>query len=335
MKAIARAYKGNAATFAELTKDDAPLQPHDIRVKVEAVSVNPVDYKVASGVGAQNPGPVVLGWDAAGTVLEVGAKVTHLSVGDEVFYAGDITRDGSNCDKQVVDSRIAARKPKNLNFKEAAALPLTAITAWEAFFEGMRITPEKTTAAQKLLVIGGAGGVGSVAIQLAKALTKLTVVATASRPESAAWAKKMGADEIIDHRKGLANEAKRAGLEFDYVLCTSGTDNYFADFAAITRPFGRIVSVVETNEKHDVGALMRKSIAFGWEFMFTRSMFQTPDIEEQHNLLARLAQLVEASKVQSTKNADLGPMTPESLEKAHGILKSGTAIGKIVLGGLA
>lgn len=321
--------------FSEIDMEVPKAEGRDILVRVKGVAVNPVDFKVRRGK-ADDGNFKILGWDAAGVVETVGADVTLFRPGDEVWYAGDVTRSGSNTQFQLVDERIVAPKPKSLGFADAAALPLTAITAWEALFDRMMIdrNAKDANAGKTLLVIGGAGGVGSIAIQLGK-LAGLTVIATASRPETIDWVKDLGADQVINHRNPLNDELKAIGFtHVDYILCTSETDQYFDVMAEIITPQGRIATITEAKENHNVDLLKAKSASFSYEFMFTRSMFQTPDMIEQHKLLSIVADLIDAGTLKNTANESFGALTPESLRKAHALLESGKAIGKITFDGL-
>lgn len=321
--------------FSEIDMETPKAEGRDILVRVKGVAVNPVDFKVRRGK-ADDGNFKILGWDAAGVVEAVGEDVTLFRPGDEVWYAGDVTRSGSNTQFQLVDERIVAPKPKSLGFADAAALPLTAITAWEALFDRMMIdrNAKDANAGKTLLVIGGAGGVGSIAIQLGK-LAGLTVIATASRPETIDWVKDLGADQVINHRNPLNDELKAIGItHVDYILCTSETDQYFDVMAEIITPQGRIATITEAKENHNVDLLKAKSASFSYEFMFTRSMFQTPDMIEQHKLLSIVADLIDAGILKNTANESFGALTPESLRKAHALLESGKAIGKITFDGL-
>ena len=306
------------------------LGERDLKVAIKAVSANPVDYKVASHLKNEKNEPVVLGWDASGIVTEVGSKVKHYQVGDEVYYAGSIEKNGSNAQFQIVDERIVGKKPKSLDFKEAAAIPLTAITAWESIFDHLGFHAEDK---RSILILGAAGGVGSIAIQLLKARTQATVIGTASRTESKRWVRELGADHVIDHRTDLTPQLRNIGYaEVDSILCLNNTDGYFQKFADWLKPFGRVVSIVETEKPVDLGLLKSKSLTFSWEFMFTRSSHQTPDMDNQRLLLNEVSKLLDTKKVQTTLGLDLGELNPANLKKAHEILKSGKAIGKIVLG---
>ena len=307
---------------------------HDILVKVEAISVNPVDTKVRAPKDTVEKSPRVLGWDAAGTVEAVGPDVTLFKAGDPVFYAGSITRPGANSEFHLVDERIAGRKPATLDFAHAAALPLTAITAWEALFDRLGVSPQGGDAGKTVLIIGGAGGVGSIGIQLAKQLGKLTVIATASRPESAKWAKELGADHIVDHFGDMPAQLKELGFaEVDYVLMFNDTDRHFPAAATAIKPQGGIATIVENAKPVPIEMLKSKSAAFHWEFMFTRSMFGTPDMIEQHKLLTEVARLVDAGTLRTTVGENLGKISAENLRRAHKLLEEGRAIGKLVLSG--
>ena len=306
----------------------------DLLVKVEAISVNPVDYKVRAPKDAVETAPRVLGWDAAGTVAAVGPDVTLFKLGDPVFYAGSITRPGANSEYHLVDERIVGRKPASLDFSHAAALPLTAITAWEALFDRLGVSPQGAHQGRSVLIIGGAGGVGSIGIQLAKQLAKLKVIATASRPASAQWATELGADHIVDHFGDMPAQLKQLGFEqVDFVLIFNDTDRHFPAAAAVIKPQGGICTIVENDKPVAVELLKAKSAAFHWEFMFTRSMFGTPDMIEQHKLLTEVGRLVDAGTLRTTVGQDLGKINAQNVRRAHQLLEEGRAIGKLVLSG--
>jgi len=308
--------------------------PRDLLVKVEAIAVNPVDTKVRAPKDKIEANGRILGWDAAGTVVAVGESVDLFKVGDEVYYAGSITRPGANSEYHVVDERIAALKPHSLNFAEAAALPLTAITAWEALFERLAISDSGADTGKKILIIGGAGGVGSIAIQLAARIAKLHVIATASRPESAAWCRKLGANDIIDHRLDMAEQLTALGYAtVDAVLCLNDTDAHFPTMAKVIAPQGTICTIVENNHPLDIALLKSKSAGFVWEFMFTRAMYQTPDMIAQHHLLTQVAQLIDNGTLQTTVGQMLSPINAANLKLAHAALEAGRSIGKIVIHG--
>ncbi len=305
----------------------------DLLVAVRAVAVNPVDTKVRAPKTKVEPAPRVLGWDAAGVVVAVGPDVTLFRPGDEVFYAGDLTRPGSNAELQLVDERIVGTKPKSLTFAEAAALPLTAITAYEAFFDRLRIDPGGGDAGESLLVIGGAGGVGSIGIQLAK-LAGLRVIATASRPASSAWVTALGADHVVSHTEPLRPQIEALGLTYvDHVAIFNDTDGHWDAATDLVRPQGAIVSIVENRGPLDQALLKRKSATFVWEFMFTRSMFQTPDMVKQHELLERVSAWVDDGALRTTANGAPKAIRAANLRAAHRALEEGGAIGKLVFEG--
>lgn len=309
---------------------DPEPEPRDLLVEVKAISVNPVDVKVRAGV---DPGgePKILGWDASGIVRSVGSEVTLFQPGEEVFYAGALDRSGANSEFHLVDERIVGRKPKSLTHAEAAALPLTTITAWELLFDRFGIIEGGGDDAA-LLVIGGAGGVGSILIQLARELTGLTVVATASRPETRTWVEAMGANQVIDHRGDMPAQLKELGLTPRYVAGLTGTEQHFTAIAEILAPQGKFGLVDDPDPKAiDVMLFKRKAISLHWEFMFTRSLFETQDMIEQHRLLSRVADLVDDGRLRTTANHDGGNMTPRNLRAAHRLQESGAAIGKTTL----
>lgn len=313
----------------------APGQPtgHDILVRIEAIAVNPVDYKVRSPKDKVEAAPRILGWDAAGVVEAVGPDVSRFKPGDKVYYAGDITRQGSNAQLQLVDERIAGPMPASLDFTQAAALPLTAITAWEALFERLHIPRDGSAKGKTLLIVGGAGGVGSIAIQLAK-LAGLTVLATAGRPQSQQWVRELGADHAVAHGDALVASVRAAGFQhIDYILCANDTDAYMPAMGELVAPQGGIVTIVEAKHALDLDPLKAKSAFFAWEFMFTRSMFQTADMDRQHALLAEVATLIDAGKLRTTLGEVLGPINAANLKRAHAMLEGGTVIGKLVLAG--
>lgn len=332
MKAIAYTVDTDDKTgqFVEFERQIPIVAGHDLLIRIEAISVNPVDCKVRQGVLAENS-PRILGWDAAGVVEAVGEKVFLFKPGERVFYAGDITRSGSNASHQLVDERIVGRMPESLSFSEAAALPLTSITAWEAMFERLNINP-KSDRGKHLLMIGGAGGVGSIAIQLAKNIASLTVIATASRTESQQWCLSMGADTVINHHENLLEQFERFKLTApDYILCLNDTDSYFDIMAELVAPQGLICSIVETQESHNLDKLKSKSAGFVWEFMFTRSMFKTADRIKQHEILNEIARLADSGIIKSTLNNTYRQISVETITAAHNYLDTGASIGKTVL----
>jgi len=298
--------------------------PHDLLVEVHAVSVNPVDTKVRAGLRPGPPGRI-LGYDAAGIVRGAGSKVLGFPMGSRVWYAGDVTRPGTNAEMHVVDHRIVGRMPLSLTFAQAAALPLTALTAWETLNDHFRVIPD---ASGTLLIVGGAGGVGSIAIQLAKHLTELTVLATAGRPESTEWVLRMGADAVVD-RALLVEETLRlapGGVDF---LLTAFTAGRIEDYAAIVRPFGHITAI--DGRETNFAPLFTKSIAWHWEYMFARAMHQTPDMRVQGAFLNDLARMVDAGMIVSTATTVLTDFTAAGLIEAHRMVESGTVIGKVVV----
>jgi len=298
----------------------------DLLVEVKAVSVNPVDTKRRAPKDTVELSPKILGFDAAGLVKAAGPECTLFKPGDAVYYAGSVVRQGTNSELHLVDERIVGRKPANLSFAQAAALPLTTLTAWELMFERMGISRAGAGSGARLLVLGGAGGVGSIAIQLAKKLAHLHVTASASRPESIAWVRELGADEVIDHSRPIEGE-------FDFVLCLTATDSYWKQFPVITKPQGKIGLIVRTVKPVDLHILHDKSITVCLEGMFTRSTFQTADMEAQHRLLDEAAGLVEAGVLRHTMKENLGRVCAEHLKRAHQRLEGGHAIGKVVLEG--
>jgi zinc-binding alcohol dehydrogenase family protein len=307
---------------------------HDLLVRVEAVSVNPVDTKMRApkpGKAAPEKTPHVLGWDAAGVVEAVGSSVTRFKPGDEVYYAGDVTRPGSNSEYQLVDEHIVGRKPHTLSFAEAAAMPLTTITAWEALFDRLHIDRHGANHGQSLLIIAGAGGVGSIAIQLAR-MAGLVVIATASRPETSDWVTSMGAHHVVSHREHLPTQL--GALNFaclHYIANFSDTDVYWSVMAELIRPQGKIVGIVENKAPLELGLLKSKSATFAWEFMFTRTMYRTPDMAAQGQLLNEVAALLDAKKLRTTLTETLTPINAANLRQAHERLESGRSIGKLAL----
>jgi NADPH2:quinone reductase len=306
----------------------------DLLVRVEGISVNPIDTKIRrSKIQDHHESPPrVLGWDAAGVVEAVGPKTSLFQPGDEVYYAGSITRPGANSEYHLVDERLAAKKPVTLTMAQAAALPLTAITAYEALFHRMGISIEDESDGKTVLIIGGAGGVGSLAIQFAK-IAKLRTIATASRPESQVWCRNMGADDVIDHTHSIPDQLRSLNHSVDYILNTSSTDQHWAATCEVIKPQGCICCLVDTAGPVDLNALKRKSTIFAWEFMFTRAMFQTGDMDEQHKLLTKVARWVDAGLIQSTLTTTLSPINAVNVREAHARLESGHMIGKLALTG--
>ena len=306
---------------------------HDLLVRVEAVSVNPVDTKVRASKADVEKNPRGLGWDAAGVVEAVGPDIKRFQAGDEVYYAGDITRPGSNAEFQLVDERIAGHKPHTLSFAEAAAMPLTTLTAWESLFDRLHVDRHGANQGQSLLIIGGAGGVGSIAIQLAR-MAGLVVIATASRPETQAWVTAQGANHVVDHRQHLPTQL--GALNFacvHFIANFANTDIYWSVMAELIRPQGKIVCIVENKGPIELNLLKSKSASVAWESMFTRPMYQTPDMNTQGLILDECAALMDAKKLRTTLAETLNPINAANLRQAHARLESGHTIGKLVLSG--
>ncbi|WAH44522.1 zinc-binding alcohol dehydrogenase family protein [Alicyclobacillus fastidiosus] len=304
----------------------------DILVEVKAISVNPVDTKVRSPKDKVEPELKILGWDVAGVVASVGPDCTLFQPGDSVFYAGSITRQGGNSSFHLVDERIVGRMPSRLSFAEAAALPLTSITAWEGLYDRLGVSDDPAVNRDKrILIVGAAGGVGSIATQLAK-LTGLTVIGTASRSASEQWVKDHGADFVINHYEPFVPQLKALNLDHvDYIFCLNATDDHWRKMADALAPQGVICSIVETKAPLDLNLLKSKSGTYAWEYMFTRAMYETDDMIEQHHLLNQLADLVDAGRVKTTLTEVLSPIHAANLRKAHAMIESGSTIGKIVL----
>ena len=306
----------------------------DLLVRIEAVSVNPVDTKVRSPKPQVEAQPKVLGYDAAGVIEAVGGNVTLFRPGDEVYYAGDVTRSGSNAQFQLVDERLVGRKPATLDFAQAAALPLTAITAWELLFDRMPYAIDMEGNTRTLLIIAGAGGVGSIAIQLARH-AGFTVIATASRPETVAWCESMGAHHVIDHRQPLAPQLDALGYkQVDAVLNLADTDRYWDVIGELIAPLGHVGLIVEPSGLLKIGDPYKaKSVGIHWEMMFARARFRTPDMIEQHRLLNRVSSLIDAGELRTTHTETIGAIDAANLREAHRRLETGTTIGKLVLAG--
>lgn len=302
----------------------------DILVKVEAISVNPVDAKIRVRAEPPEGEYKVLGWDAAGVVESVGADVSLFKAGDKVWYAGDLTRQGTNAEFHLVDERIAAKMPSSIGFPEAASLPLTSITAWEILFDRLKLTQDSKGS---ILIIGAAGGVGSIMIQLVKKLTQLKVIATASRPETKDWVRSLGADHVIDHSKTLSEELKTIGFEsVEFVASLTNTGDHISSIAESIAPQGAF-AVIDDPATLDMMPFKRKSVSMHWELMFTRSLFQTDDMIEQHNLLTKVSALVDSGDIKVTMANNFGTINSENVKKAHALLESGKSVGKIVLSG--
>ena len=320
------------ASLQDLQLPEPLAGPRDLLVRVRAVSVNPVDTKVRQNAAPEAGQAKVLGWDAVGIVEAVGDAVTNFQVGDRVYYAGSIVRPGANAELHAVDERIVAKAPQSLDDAQAAALPLTTITAYELLFDRLRV-PRNGGAGQTLLVVGGAGGVGSILIQLARQLTQLRVVATASRAETRQWCLDLGAHAVIDHSKPLAAELRAAGIpDVDMVASLTQTAQHYAQIIESLKPQGQI-AVIDDLPSLDAMPLKTKCISLHWEMMFTRSRFETPDMAAQGALLAEVAGLVDAGTLRTTANASLGTINAENLRRAHALVESGRTQGKIVLQG--
>ncbi|PAU86883.1 NADPH:quinone reductase [Pseudomonas sp. WN033] len=306
--------------------------PRDLLVKVAAIAVNPVDTKIRRNRAPQSGQAEVLGWDAVGIVEAVGAEVESFKPGDRVFYAGAINRPGCNAEYHLVDERIVGRAPQSLSDAEAAALPLTSITAWELLFDRLGVL-EGGGAGQTLLVMGGAGGVGSILVQLARQLTALTVVATASRPQSIDWVKDLGAHQVIDHNQPLLPQLQALGIEqVDLVASLTHTSEHFDQYVECLAPQGKL-GLIDDFDSLDILKLKPKSLSLHWEFMYTRSLHQTPDMAEQGRLLSRVAGLIEQGTLRTTLGEHYGNINAANLMRAHRLLESHQARGKIVLEG--
>ena len=319
-------------SFVDFELDKPSPKGHELLIKISARAVNPVDYKIRQNSAKDTTLelPKIIGWDACGVVEAVGENVTLFKVGDEVFYAGDLNKPGCNAEFQLVDERIVGRKPKNLSNEAAAAMPLTSLTAWEILFDRIRISAEKDKG-KTVLIIAGAGGVGSVAIQLAKKIAGLNVVATASRPQSIAWCRQMGADVVVNHQN-LIEEVRNAGFEYvDFILDFVDTNGYWDAMAELIKPQGHIASITGSATPIALNKLKSKSASFSWEFMYTRSMFQTEDMIQQHYILNKMANLLDEGIIKHTLTQTLNGLSAETLKLAHEQLESGTTIGKLAI----
>ncbi|MEL7543297.1 MAG: zinc-binding alcohol dehydrogenase family protein [Pseudomonadota bacterium] len=339
MKAVALTHYlpvSDPNAFHDVTMETPEPQGHDIRVAVHAVAVNPVDTKVRLGMlndpsDVEDP-PRVLGYDASGIVDAVGDQVTLFKVGDPVFYAGDITRSGTNAALHLVDERIVGRKPATLSHAEAAALPLTTITAYESFFDRLRIDRDGGNRGESILIVGAGGGVGSIGIQLAKH-AGLTVIATASRPETETWVRELGADHVVNHREDMVPQVRALGMQFvDHVAIFNDMGHWDAAVELIA-PQGGIVSIDGTEDPMPMAAMKTKAASLHWEFMFTRAMFQTRDMKAQHDLLSWAADEIDAGRLRTTLQSVLSPINAANMREAHRQIETGTAKGKIVLEG--
>jgi NADPH2:quinone reductase len=336
MKAVAYRTPGpidREDALQDITLETPEANGRDLLVKIAAVSVNPVDTKVRGKVAPEGDEWRVLGFDAVGVVAAVGPEVQYFKPGDSVFYAGSIARPGTNSEYHLVDERIVGRKPTTLSNAEAAALPLTAITAWEMLFDRLDVKRPTPQGGNLILVIGGAGGVGSITIQLLRALTELTVIATASRPETQDWVRECGAHHVIDHRRSIAPQVEALGLGTPgFVFSITQTDKHLADIVELIAPQGRF-GLIDDPQALDVIPLKRKAVSLHWEFMFTRSLFETPDMVEQGKLLNEVAALVDAGRIRSTATEVAGKIDAATLRAVHARIESGSSRGKIVLEG--
>jgi NADPH2:quinone reductase len=335
MRAVAYEKPQEIGSETALIDVDRPVpvaSGHDILVEIKAVSVNPVDTKVRKSREAAPGGLVQLGYDAAGVVKAVGEAVTLFRPGDEVHYAGVINRDGTNAEFHLVDERIVGRKPKTLSFREAAALPLTTITAYEMLFDRLKVEDPVPGDHNAILIIGGAGGVGSIAVQLARLMTDLRVIATASRPETADWVRSLGAHHVIDHSKPLAAQMTELGIVPGFVFPTTHSDQHQQAMAEIVAPQGH-VGLIDDPADFNFKLFKQKAVSLHWEFMFTRGVHQTADMIEQHNLLNQVADLVDGGKIRTTASESYGVINAANLRRAHRQIESQTTIGKIVLEG--
>ncbi|MDD1012886.1 zinc-binding alcohol dehydrogenase family protein [Pseudomonas rubra] len=336
MKAIAYYHCLPISDAAALKDIELPAPepgPRDLLVEVRAISVNPVDTKVRQNVQPEGGAAKVLGWDVAGVVKAVGSDVSLFQPGDKVYYAGSIARAGGNSELHVVDERIVGHMPKRLGFAEAAALPLTAITAWELLFERLQIAEGQQDLGQSLLIVGAAGGVGSILTQLASQLTGLTVIGTASRPQTQDWVRELGVDQVVDHSQPLATALKAQGIDqVTHVASLTQTDQHLDQLVEALAPQGKL-ALIDDPKQLDVSKLKRKSLSLHWEFMYTRSLFETADMIEQHHLLNRVADLIDNGTLKTTLGEHFGTINAANLRRAHALLESGAAKGKIVLEG--
>jgi zinc-binding alcohol dehydrogenase family protein len=310
---------------------------YDLLVRVKSIAVNPVDCKIRQNVAPNTDEYKVIGWDAVGEIIAIGESVTNFKIGDDVFYAGDLNRPGCNAEYQLVDERIVGKKPKSLSDSEAAALPLTSITAWELLFERLAIEQQlpisKKQSKDIILIVGAAGGVGSILVQLASVLTGATIIATASRESSTQWVKKLGADYVVDHSKPLVAQIEQLNIgQITHVASLTHTDSYLDSYVELLAPMGKI-ALIDDPQSVDIKKLKPKCLSLHWEFMFTRSMFKTHDINEQHHLLNNISNLIDQGYIQTTIGKNLGTINATNLKAAHKEIESGTSIGKIVLEG--
>ena len=340
MKAIGflASHEGTTAEALTDIEIDRPTPSgRDLLVQIQAISVNPVDTKVRRRTTGTGGTYQILGWDAVGEVISVGERATTYRPGDKVWYAGDITRPGANAEYHLVDERIVGKRPGTLSDAEAAAIPLTAITAWELLFDRLgfdEVADGEKKPGPRLLIVGAAGGVGSILVQLAKQLTDATVIGTASRPQSQAWVTELGADHVLDHRRPFVEELSRVGIDnVTHVISLNHTDDHFDRLIEALAPQGKFALIDDPQTLLDIRKLKQKSISLHWELMFTRSMFETDDMTKQRDLLNRVAELIDEGRIRTTVGANYGSISAENLRKAHRDIESGSAIGKIVLEG--
>ena len=320
-------------SFLDLTTEKPVPGPRDLLVEIQAIGINPVDAKIRAGGGPGTPSGdlKILGWDAAGIVRDVGAVVSLFAPGDEVCYAGSVDRPGCYAEFQCVDERIVGRRPRTVGFAEAAAMPLTTITAWEMLFDRLKVD---RSGPGSLLVVGGAGGVGSVAIQLARQLTQLEIIASASRPDTQDWCRRMGAHHVVDHRRPLGAQVKAlVPRGVNYVLALTKVEDHYDEIIEAMAPQGAMALIENPARPLEITKLKPKSIALHWEFMFTRSRFQTADMGEQGRLLTETGRLMDAGRIRTTLRSNVGAISAENMRKAHALVEGGRTIGKIVLAG--
>ncbi|WP_041523652.1 zinc-binding alcohol dehydrogenase family protein [Gilvimarinus agarilyticus] len=330
--------KDTALMDIELDKPTATGR--DLLVKVQAVSVNPVDTKVRRSAKPDDGQVKVLGWDAVGEVVATGDQAQWFNVGDKVWYAGDITRAGSNAEYQLVDERIVGAKPQSLSDADAAALPLTGITAWELLFDRLDFTPRGSSESEagkpqaRILIVGAAGGVGSILTQLAAKLTNAVVIGTASREQTQQWVEALGADHVINHHQPMQPQLAELGIEnVSHVISLTHTDQHFEQLVEVLAPQGKLALIDDPALPLDVMKLKRKSLSLHWELMFTRAMFTTWDIAKQHELLTQLAQMIDDGTLKTTVGEHFGTINATNLKRAHAHIESNQAVGKIVLEG--
>lgn len=340
MKAIGYQVSGplnRANALVDVTLEQPIATSRDLLIKVHAIAVNPVDYKIRQNVSATGDSYKILGWDAVGEVIAIGDDVSLFKVGDMVYYAGDLTRQGCNAEYQLVDERLAAHKPKSLSDAEAAAMPLTTITAWELLFERLGVHKQshanRLKSEEVLLVVGASGGVGSILVQLAKTLSGATVIGTASRASSREWVTNLGADYVVDHSKSLPEQIKALNIgPVTHVASLTHTDSYLEAYVEVLKPMGKLALIDDPNAL-DIKKLKQKSLSLHWEFMFTRSMFKTEDMIRQHELLTEVASLIDQGLIKTTVGQHLGKINATNLLEAHRIMESASSIGKVVLEG--